>query len=120
MNFVRFGYFVPFLQTLLLLATAQNTQNGETFLESCVENVWKSIKDKIAMLTDVDEKEKQVLLKLLKAESEKIFQHEKRALEVKYIKRRVQFTNITDAISLNQRIFSQMESTIIQFKNKTG
>ena len=120
MKFVRFGYLVPLVQSLLLLAKAQNNQNEETFLESCVDIVWKSIRAKIPMLTDIDEKDKRVLLELLATESKKILQHEKRALKVKYIKRRVQFTNITDAISSNQRIFSQYESTIIQFKNETG
>ena len=120
MNFVRFGFLVPLLQSLLLLAKAQSNQNEETFLEACVKNVWKSIDAKVAMLTDVNEEEKTLLSELLANEFKKILHDEKIALEVKYIKRRVQFTNITDAISLNQRIFSQIESTIIQFKNGTG
>ena len=122
MDFVRYSYLVSILQCLLLIATAQKQtpDNGGTFLETCLENAWKSIEAKIGMLTDLNEKEKEELTATLQKQTQKISENEQRALAVKYIKRRVQFTKITDAISLNQRSFSQMESAIIEFQNKTG
>ena len=72
------------------------------------------------MVTDVNEADKKILTKMMMNTFKEIQEDEERAQKVKFIKRRVQFTNITDAISLNQRVSTQMNTTIVDFKNKTS
>ena len=92
----------------------------ENILEHCLKNALNLFTEKVGMVTDVSETERKELTEIMMKEFINIQEDEERALEVKFIKRRVQFTNITDAISLNQRVFTQMKSTIIDFQNKTS
>ena len=88
---------------------------GEKILRTCIRNAYSSLRDKIQKLTDLDEKNKSALIKSVAEKLSEITDQEERALTVKFIRRRVQFTNITDGISLNRRIFTQMDSVIRNF-----
>ena len=92
----------------------------ENILEHCLKNALNLFTEKVGMVTDVSETERKELTEIMMKEFINIQEDEERALEVKFIKRRVQFTNITDAISLNQRVFTRMKSIIIDFQNKTS
>ena len=92
----------------------------ENILEHCLKNAINFFTEKVGKLTDVNEAEKKELTKIMMKTFEQMQEQEEKALKVKFIKRRVQFTNITDAISLNQRVVTQMNSTIIDFQNKTS
>ena len=96
------------------------TDSGKNILEHCLKNALNFFTEKVGMVTDVNEADKKILTKMMMNTFKEIQEDEERAQKVKFIKRRVQFTNITDAISLNQRVSTQMNTTIVDFKNKTS
>ena len=96
------------------------TDSGKNILEHCLKNALNFFTEKVGMVTDVNEADKKILTKMIMNTFKEIQEDEERAQKVKFIKRRVQFTNITDAISLNQRVSTQMNTTIVDFKNKTS
>ena len=117
MDLLGYSLFIAIFRCLLP-ARAHEQNPGRDSFETFVGNGYDFLAEKIDILSDLNQKEKQELQSVLEKKTQKIIENKKRASAQKYKKRRVQFTPITDAISENQRFFTQMESVIAQFNSK--